>query len=98
MSKHDTQPVASIRVGWASQRRLTLWPDRVERGKESHPLTGVRAEVAGAPMTGQTITVSGPEFAWTYRLDSVIGGNKGRRFAARLNTTAAQYEADRGGQ
>jgi hypothetical protein len=56
--------------------KLTLYSDRIDNGKESHSLTGVTAEIesfTGALNAGHGahMNISGPEFAWTFTIESV---------------------------
>jgi hypothetical protein len=83
--------VASLRQG-PFNRKFVLYQDRIARGHEMHPLTGVRAEVSAAAsgMRGtRFLTIIGPTFAWTQRSDVL---NEGRccRFAAKVNAAAAR--------
>ena len=83
-------PVASWRQS-PFTRRFVLNQDTIARGREVQPLTGVRAEVhpAGSGMRGtRFLTIIGPGFAWTQRSD-VLHERRCRRFAAKINTTAA---------
>lgn len=85
------EPLARLRVGKLFQARISLWPDRITRGRESHPLDGVSAEVAGAGSvftSTRFLTVSGPGFAWSYQVDRALE-HRARRFAALVNATAA---------
>jgi hypothetical protein len=83
-------PVASWRQS-PFTRRLVLYQDTIARGHEVQPLTCVRAEVhpAASGMRGiRFLTVIGPGFAWTQRSD-VLHEGRCRKFAARINATAA---------
>jgi hypothetical protein len=89
MNTTDTQRIARLRQGL--MRPITLYPDRIERGHTSYPLTGVHADVsaAGGGLTGSRfITITGPGFAWTQRTDTLFEGAC-RRFAAKVNAAAA---------
>jgi len=82
--------VASLRQSPVN-RKFVLYPDRIVCGHEVQPLTGVRAEVSAAAsgMRGiRVLTIIGPGFAWTQRSD-VLNQGRCRRFAAKVNATAA---------
>jgi len=90
----DTK-IATIKQGL--MRRITLYPDRIERGRKSYPLAGVCADVSasGGSLTGtRFLTISGPEFSWTQRSDALFEG-KCRKFAARVNAQVAAVTAQR---
>jgi hypothetical protein len=83
-------PVASLRQSPVN-RKFVLYPDRIVHGHEMQPLTGVRAEVSAAAsgMKGMRfLTIIGPTFSWTQRSD-VLNEGRCRRFAAKVNATAA---------
>ena len=66
-----------------------LYPDRITMGSESHDLTGVRAELSG--MIAKRITIIGPGWAWTHKIDQSING-RATKFVALVNAHA-QAEA-----
>ncbi len=76
-------PVAILRQGFKA--KITLYPDRIVKGGESHPLVGVSADVISWS-AGTFLTVGGPEFMWVQRTDGVFEG-KARKFAAMVNAT-----------
>jgi hypothetical protein len=88
----QTQRIARLRQGL--MRPITLYPNRIERGHKTYPLTGVHAEVTAAGgMTGtRFITITGPGFAWTQRTDTLFE-SMCRRFAAKVNAAAAAAAA-----
>ncbi len=83
-------PVASWRRG-PFTRRFVLCQGTIARGHEVQPLMGVHAEVhpTASGMRGiRFLTVIGPGFAWTQRID-VLHERRCRSFAAKINATAA---------
>jgi hypothetical protein len=65
----DEQPAQLGFRPWLASKEIRVYPDRIERGHESHPLIAVTADAHG---TGPTcgITISGPDFAWSPKVNS----------------------------
>ena len=85
-----TAPVAKFSPKGGPFGTIALYPDRIISGKESHPLTGVTAEViaTGGQMVGyRGLQISGPDFAWVKRVAN-SRENKAREFAAIITMIA----------
>ena len=81
-----TSPPVALRQGFKA--KITLYPDRIVKGRESHPLVGVSADVISV-LAGSFLTISGPGFTWVRRTNGVFEG-KARNFATMINSTAAE--------
>ena len=94
----NQKPIATFRPqALFMSHAITLWPDRIERRGESHPLDGVSAQVeaSGSAVSGyRGITIAGPDFAWTKRIAST-SERKAHKFAATVNLAARQASARR---
>lgn len=76
---------------WLATQEIRLFSDRIERGHEAYPLAGVTADAHG---TGPTcgITISGPGFAWSAKVNSSHMA-KAHKFAAQVTQAAKGEEA-----
>lgn len=50
-------------------KNFTLYDDAVSKGSEIHPLTDVTATVDKTGVLAKFLTVRGPGFVWTQRID-----------------------------
>jgi hypothetical protein len=83
---------------------VTLYRDRIERGREVHSLAGVRTSVsesttdAANPSDGGAVrdvflTISGPGWQWTIKTVAVLSSRKVRGFAALIDAHATRVPA-----
>ena len=76
---------------------VTLYRDRVERGRQAHSLVGVRATVSESAdrrtdlgtVRDVCLTITGPDWEWTVPTAAVFSPRKVRAFAALINTHSA---------
>ena len=85
-----TTQIARFRP-WLASKEICLYPGRIERGHESHALTGVAAEAHGSGPSC-SITISGPDFAWSPKVNS-SHMNAAHRFAAQVTQAVKAEEA-----
>jgi hypothetical protein len=76
--------------------KLTLYPDHITNGKETYPIKGVAAEIesfTGALHSGHgsNLLITGPDFAWTFTVESVKS-SQAHKFAAAVNLAVRQSE------
>jgi hypothetical protein len=85
---------------------VTLYRDRIERGREVHSLAGVRCSVSesstdpltpsdGGAVRDVFLTVSGTDWQWTIKIVAVMSSRKVRGFAALVNSYATAIPAPR---
>jgi hypothetical protein len=83
---------------------VTLYRDRIERGREVHSLAGVRASVSesttdaasdGGAVRDVFLTISGPGWQWTIKTVAVLSSRKVRGFAALIDAHATRVPAPR---
>jgi len=85
------RPAASLRLA-ALRPAIRLYGDKIERGRESYPLEGVRAEVSvtGTLRKRRLLTIAGPGFAWSQQITGArVYEARARAFAAQVNAAAA---------
>jgi hypothetical protein len=85
---------------------LTLYRDRIERGREVRSLAGVQASVSesrtdaknpsdGGAVRDVFLTITGPDWEWTIKTVAVISSRRTRSFAALVNAHSMPIPAPR---
>lgn len=85
---------------------VSLYENRIERGRESHALAGVTASVSesttdeanpsdGGAVRDVFLTIRGTGWQWTIKTVAVFSSRKTRSFAALVNSRATRVPAPR---
>lgn len=102
------RPRGAARLGdlVARYSGVSLYADRIERGRESHSLVGVSAAVSesttdevnpsdGGAVRDVFLTIRGADWEWTIKTVAVFSSRKTRSFAALVNSRATNVPTPR---